>query len=339
MSPAAVVPSSDLESEQEIVQELEPAPLRGGRGLLLCRLTAMAASLLGAAALAHHVSTASSSSSGRYSLQSTREAVGGGALEMDEEGGGSFPGFPGMQAMKQELKSHTSGLGKLMNEAKEALGHLPTVPPPSPLPPVEQNVPPPAASGSTESPEDDKVLQKLSPSGVNLHDSNPCGTDEELFESLCYRKCSVLTNNQKPVRCASHICEPLNAAGEAKCSLSQAAMASLLTSPSILPCRGFDVAGSAEGHSRCPHPPGLCYKDEELYLGTCIKKCSLLTNGEFPHRAAFATCCKVQSLVRCLYPGNSKTDQAFAAGGGQGDRDPNTLASAHSPIQALAESN
>lgn len=108
MSPAAVVPSSDLESEQEIVQELEPAPLRGGRGLLLCRLTAMAASLLGAAALAHHVSTASSSSSGRYSLQSTREAVGGGALEMDEEGGGSFPGFPGMQAMKQELKSHTS---------------------------------------------------------------------------------------------------------------------------------------------------------------------------------------------------------------------------------------
>eukprot|EP00930_Biecheleria_cincta_P097729 TRINITY_DN89417_c0_g1_i1.p1 TRINITY_DN89417_c0_g1~~TRINITY_DN89417_c0_g1_i1.p1 ORF type:complete len:365 (+),score=74.46 TRINITY_DN89417_c0_g1_i1:41-1135(+) len=352
----AAVASTDLESEQESAEELGLAPHRG-RGLLF-RVTAMAAGLLGAAALAHRVSTASSSSS-RYSSQSAHTAVSGDTLEMDEEGG--FPGFPGMQTMEEEgsnlansikgeLESHStldsaaSGFSDLMHKAKKVLGNLPTVPPPSPLPPMspptdQQQPVPGLAASSSVSPKDDKVLEKIAPVGVDLHDSNPCGSDEEFFESLCYRKCSVLTNNQKPVRCASHICEPLNAAGEAKCSLSQAAVASILASPSILPCHGFDIAGAEEGRKRCPHPPGLCYKDEELYLGTCIKKCSTLTNGEFPRRIAFATCCKVPSLIRCLYPGNSKTDQAFAAGGGQGDNDPNTLASAHSPIKALAESN
>lgn len=358
MWPASAVASSDLESEQESVEELGLAPIRG-RGLL-CRVTAMAAGLLGATALAHQVSTASSSSSARYGLQSSHTAVGDDTVEMDEEDSG-FPGFPGMQTMKREgsnavnsikgeLESHssfnaaTSGFDNLLNKAKKALGHLPTVQPPSPLPPMSppegQLQPVPAAAPSSSvSPKDDKVLQKISPSGVNLYDSNPCGTDEELFESLCYMKCSVLTNYQKPVRCASHVCEPLNAAGQAKCSFSEATVTSILASPSILPCHGFDVAGATEGRKRCPHAPGLCYEDEELYLGTCIKKCSTLTTGEFPHRVAFATCCKVPSLVRCLFPGNSKTDQAFAAGGGQGDHDPNTLASAHSPIKALAESN
>eukprot|EP00439_Symbiodinium_sp_Y106_P069083 s88_g11.t2 len=48
----------------------------------------------------------------------------------------------------------------------------------------------------------------------NLHDSNPCADDEEQFEGLCYSKCSILTGGMKPVRCAAHICEPLDSSGQ-----------------------------------------------------------------------------------------------------------------------------
>eukprot|EP00437_Effrenium_voratum_P015224 CAMPEP_0181455512 /NCGR_PEP_ID=MMETSP1110-20121109/30797_1 /TAXON_ID=174948 /ORGANISM="Symbiodinium sp., Strain CCMP421" /LENGTH=287 /DNA_ID=CAMNT_0023579901 /DNA_START=64 /DNA_END=927 /DNA_ORIENTATION=+ len=181
------------------------------------------------------------------------------------------------------------------------------------------------------------ALQRLTPK-ENLHDDNPCGDDEELFEALCYSKCSILTGGMKPVRCAAHICEPLNQNGQHKCELSRNAIESVLSSPSLMPCHGYDVAGTREGKKRCPHPPGICLKDEELYLGTCFKKCNILTNGAFPHRKAFATCCKADSLFQCLMPGQAKTDQAFAEGGGFGDHDPNTPAQAHAPMESLTES-
>jgi len=183
----------------------------------------------------------------------------------------------------------------------------------------------------------DKTLQALSPK-ENLHDNNPCADDEELFEGLCYAKCSILSAGMKPVRCAAHICEPLDSNGEHKCQLSETAITSILSSPSLMPCHGYDIAGTREGRKRCPHSPGACLKDEELYLGTCFKKCAVLTNGEFPHRKAFATCCKAPSLFQCLMPGQAKTDRAYAEGGGFGDHDPDTPAKAHAPLQSLTES-
>ena len=194
-----------------------------------------------------------------------------------------------------------------------------------------------AAQKGAQSPLIDKTLQALSPK-ENLHDSNPCADDEELFESLCYAKCSILSAGLKPVRCAAHICEPLDSNGKHKCQLSQNAIESILSSPSLMPCHGYDVAGTREGKKRCPHTPGACLKDEELYLGTCFKQCSILTNGAFPHRKAFATCCKAESLFQCLMPGEAKTDKAFAEGGGFGDHDPDTPAKAHAPLQSLTES-
>lgn len=112
----------------------------------------------------------------------------------------------------------------------------------------------------------DKTLQALSPK-ENLHDNNPCADDEELFEGLCYAKCSILSAGMKPVRCAAHICEPLDSNGEHKCQLSETAITSILSSPSLMPCHGYDIAGTREGRKRCPHSPGACLKDEELYLG------------------------------------------------------------------------
>ena len=101
----------------------------------------------------------------------------------------------------------------------------------------------------------------------NLHDNNPCADDEELFEGLCYAKCAILSAGMKPVRCAAHICEPLDSNGQHKCQLSETAITSILSSPSLMPCHGYDIAGTREGRKRCPHSPGACLKDEELYLG------------------------------------------------------------------------
>eukprot|EP00490_Sorites_sp_Unknown_P001164 CAMPEP_0114661362 /NCGR_PEP_ID=MMETSP0191-20121206/22301_1 /TAXON_ID=126664 /ORGANISM="Sorites sp." /LENGTH=311 /DNA_ID=CAMNT_0001893567 /DNA_START=51 /DNA_END=987 /DNA_ORIENTATION=- len=182
----------------------------------------------------------------------------------------------------------------------------------------------------------DKTLQSLSPKET-LDDNNPCADDEELFQSLCYAKCSILSAGMKPVRCAAHICEPLDSNGKHVCQLSQAAINSILSSPSLMPCHGYDVAGTREGKKRCPHAAGACLMDEELYLGTCFKKCSVLTNGQFPHRKAFATCCKSSSLFQCLMPGQAKTDKTFAEGGGFGDHDPDTPAKAHAPMQSLTD--
>ena len=193
------------------------------------------------------------------------------------------------------------------------------------------------AAQTAQAPPIDKTLQALSPR-ENLHDNNPCADDEELFETLCYAKCSILSAGMKPVRCAAHICEPLDSNGQHKCQLSQTAIASILSSPSLMPCHGYDIAGTREGRKRCPHAPGACLNDEELYLGTCFKKCSVLTNGQYPHRKAFATCCKAPSLFQCLMPGQAKTDQSYAEGGGFGDHDPDTPAKAHAPLQSLTES-
>eukprot|EP00933_Yihiella_yeosuensis_P015359 TRINITY_DN13423_c0_g1_i2.p1 TRINITY_DN13423_c0_g1~~TRINITY_DN13423_c0_g1_i2.p1 ORF type:complete len:338 (+),score=58.77 TRINITY_DN13423_c0_g1_i2:82-1014(+) len=201
------------------------------------------------------------------------------------------------------------------------------------LPPAPTNYAPQAAPAAGDM---SAAMQRLAPR-EDRFDNNPCGTDEELFEGLCYMKCALLTNGAKPVRCTSHICEPLDRNGQAKCGVSGGDLASVASTPSILPCHGYDVAGRAEGTHSCPHSPGVCLIDEELSAGQCIKKCSILTNGVFPHRTAVMTCCKSPSILRCLMPGQSKTDVKFSVGGGANDGDKSTPATPHAPLTDITE--
>mmetsp|Transcript_100949 Transcript_100949/g.254367 ORF Transcript_100949/g.254367 Transcript_100949/m.254367 type:complete len:518 (+) Transcript_100949:64-1617(+) len=158
-----------------------------------------------------------------------------------------------------------------------------------------------------------------------LHDGNVCDTREELFGGLCYKTCALLTEGQATIRtsswtcCKGHPCTPFNEMG----SMGSAPL-----------CKGYDVSGDGS----CPHKPGACLVDEELYLGVCYKKCGLLTEGAFPNRVGPATCCKTKGLG-CLNFQNDKTDRAFAVGGGKGDHDAATPATAHLPQKSLTEAS
>lgn len=158
---------------------------------------------------------------------------------------------------------------------------------------------------------------------LNLTDGNPCGDDEELFGNLCYLKCTKLTSGAYPIRtsafscCASHPCGFRNQKVLMK-----------------MPCDGFDVGGNINGEKgECPHEPGACLLNEEMLLGICYKKCSLLTNNLYPTRVAAATCCKANGL-ECMNPKNLKTNfREFDVGGGTaGD-----ARKAHKPLKYLTE--
>lgn len=61
-------------------------------------------------------------------------------------------------------------------------------------------------------------------------------------------------------------------------------------------CTGYDIGGSGG----CPHEPGACLVDEELYGGVCFEKCATLTGGAFPNRVGPLTCCDIHGLGCCL---------------------------------------
>jgi len=111
-----------------------------------------------------------------------------------------------------------------------------------------------------------------------------CCDNEEMHMGLCYKKCSLLTNNSFPYRTSAFNC----------CKDASVLMCLLPSeedlSDSLVPGTGYDV----DGHGSIPHPAGKCFDDEEDFLGTCYKTCSLLTFGEYPLRAAASTCCKEQ---------------------------------------------
>merc|ERR1712107_307734 len=157
----------------------------------------------------------------------------------------------------------------------------------------------------------------------NMNDGNVCADNEELYGGLCYGKCAVLTNGEAPIRtsswtcCESHPCGLVNQRGSVGTTLL---------------CNGYDVSGD----DACPHKPGACLENEEMHLGICYEKCSLLTNGEFPHRFAAASCCKVKGLG-CLSFRNVKTSPAFDKGGAEGDRSAATPSVAHGPLESLTE--
>ncbi|CAE7812120.1 unnamed protein product [Symbiodinium sp. CCMP2456] len=157
----------------------------------------------------------------------------------------------------------------------------------------------------------------------NMHDGNICADDEEYFEDLCYLKCSLATKGTHPIRTSAFTCcksEP--------CSFDN-------TEINMSPCDGFDVSGNVHGqHSACPHGEGTCLEDEELLLGMCYKKCSILTHGRFNHRVAATTCCSETGLA-CFNPMNLKTDfVGFAVGGGKGDGSQATPSVPHLPMKA-----
>jgi hypothetical protein len=163
-----------------------------------------------------------------------------------------------------------------------------------------------------------------------LHDGNVCDDDEEMFGKLCYKKCSLLTNDKYPKRSSAWSCCAGGASGDGKCGLFDQKM-----SPHI--CGGFDVAGN-RSRGGCPHPGGACLDNEEVHLGRCYAKCNDLTDGEYPTRVAAATCCKSDQKWKCLNIMNVKTRSMFNVGGGKGDGDSRTPRSSHWPLRMVTES-
>lgn len=161
----------------------------------------------------------------------------------------------------------------------------------------------------------------------NRHDGNLCGDDEELSGSLCYKKCSLLTNGAAPYRTTAFTC-----CTSKPCGLTNQKV-------KLLACSGYDVSGNINGQEgACPHPPGTCLQNEELLLGVCYKKCSIITNGEYPYRSTAFQCCKSSGVISCVLPANVDTSVTkYDVGGGLGDGNKATPAEPHAPMIELTE--
>mmetsp|Transcript_118971 Transcript_118971/g.341829 ORF Transcript_118971/g.341829 Transcript_118971/m.341829 type:complete len:281 (-) Transcript_118971:213-1055(-) len=173
----------------------------------------------------------------------------------------------------------------------------------------------------------------------HLHDGNPCGDDEEFFGGLCYDKCSALTEGKFAFRHS-----PWSCCNKADCGTNIFAFRRCCVTH-IGMCSAFDIAGMQEGNKICPHKPGVCMADEELFLDLCYMKCALLTNNMYPYRTAAATCCKAPSGIGCLLEdgaadgmdGQAITGKELDVGGGCGDHKNSTPCGAHEPQQRLTE--
>lgn len=159
------------------------------------------------------------------------------------------------------------------------------------------------------------------------NDHNLCGDDEEEFAGLCYKTCEMLTNRVAPIRTSSFSC-----CKGRPCDLTNQIF-------NVRPCAGFDVGGSINGENgECPHTEGTCLTTEEMLLGVCYEKCSILTNNQYPLRVAATTCCKATTVFGCLNPMNLKTNIfKFAVGGGKQDGSAATPAGPHGPMKELTE--
>jgi len=160
---------------------------------------------------------------------------------------------------------------------------------------------------------------------ATMNDGNPCADDEEEYQELCYKKCSTLTYGQYPIRSSAWTC----------CKKQPCTLLNSMHNVGI--CSGFDIAGDVEGKKACPHTVGTCLTNEEVHIGMCYKKCSLLAPG-YPNRFGPETCCKVKGLS-CAIPGNSVTGGTYAVGGGADDNDPSTPDEPHKPMKKLTENS
>jgi len=162
----------------------------------------------------------------------------------------------------------------------------------------------------------------------NTQDGNVCNDDEEKFEGICYKKCSILTQGTHKIRTTAFTCCSADKIEECGFSNQEVKM-------SI--CGGFDVSGSINGQSgACPHKKGTCYLNEELFLGMCYKKCSDLTEGAFNMRISSFSCCSKTSILECNPFSFSstpvvKSELGFNVGG-KPDSGP------HNPVPELTES-
>lgn len=204
----------------------------------------------------------------------------------------------------------------------EMVLHRPLVRAPAPPPVLPVVLPKPTTLAST-------VQATTTPNPllpvVDRHDHNVCTESEELYAGLCYKRCSMLTKNTHPIRTSSWTCcerEPCGFGNQ----IGQVG--------ATLVCNGYDV----DGDGNCPHQPGACLTNEELLLGQCYEKCSILTQGKFLVRIAPATCCKSDNLLGCFDIRKDSTSPAFNIGGGQGDHDQSTPNIAHPPLADLTES-
>ncbi|CAK9104718.1 Hypothetical protein SCF082_LOCUS48844 [Durusdinium trenchii] len=157
----------------------------------------------------------------------------------------------------------------------------------------------------------------------NMADGNECCDDEEKFEKLCYKKCSILTNGQFDTRVSAFQCAKGGQLEDFFQSQSKGFP---------VPCTGFDVAGDECGKG-CPHSKGACLVTEEMFLGKCFKKCSDLTAKQYPVRTSAATCCATSNLIECINPSNSKMSMDFAVGGGVSEKEQQP----HDPELSLTE--
>ncbi|CAJ1333288.1 unnamed protein product, partial [Effrenium voratum] len=157
----------------------------------------------------------------------------------------------------------------------------------------------------------------------NLVDGNKCCDDEEKFEGLCYKKCSILTNGAYKTRVSAFQCSE---------SSDFQDFFKSKTEGFPIPCTGFDIAGD-ECAKGCPHNEGACLVTEEMHLGKCYKKCSELTGKEYPVRTSADTCCKTKNLLECFSPANTKFSPDFNVGGGLSGKE----ADVHSPEVKLTE--
>lgn len=157
----------------------------------------------------------------------------------------------------------------------------------------------------------------------DLNDGNKCADDEESFGTppLCYYQCNILTSGEASVRISAFGCAKSKKFGDVIGEKIGG----------LIPCQGYDVAGKAEGHG-CPHAHGGCLIDEEMSLGKCYKKCSALTQGQYPHRTSMSTCCNSANFLECLSPSNFKMDFGFAVGGGN-----SVHKAVHDPIKSVTE--
>mmetsp|Transcript_50281 Transcript_50281/g.106859 ORF Transcript_50281/g.106859 Transcript_50281/m.106859 type:complete len:298 (+) Transcript_50281:80-973(+) len=180
---------------------------------------------------------------------------------------------------------------------------------------------------------DSKVAAPLE----NMHDSNVCSDDEEETGGLCYAKCASLTNGVYPYRKSGWEC-----CKKETCNALFGMFTCCKTSPGM--CSGFSVAGGREGTKACPHGPGACLSNEELYGGLCYMKCSVLTGDIYPHRVGASACCKTQG-IRCMsevgvedgLPGMTIMNQTLAVGGGCSDKSDATPCQPHEPLVDLTE--
>jgi len=166
----------------------------------------------------------------------------------------------------------------------------------------------------------------------NLNDGNKCADDEEEFMQLCYKKCSILTRGTHQYRTSAFTC--CQADSKESCSLTNQEVNTKI-------CGGFDVAGSVNGQeSACPHGEGTCFENEELYIGQCYKKCSILTNNEYSNRVTPYTCCKTTGVSCNPFgfgdAGNVKSSSNYNVGGK--DTASNTVP-AHYPDPSITESS